>query len=66
MLFVQIFDLCQINERGKNMTILKTENLKKIYGDGANAVRALDGVSIIIAIIDLIFGIILIYYGLAN
>ena len=45
MLFVQIFDLCQINERGKNMTILKTENLKKIYGDGANAVRALDGVS---------------------
>ncbi len=29
MLFVQIFDLCQINERGKNMTILKTENLKK-------------------------------------
>ena len=45
MLFVQIFDLCQINERGKNMTILKTENLKKIYGDGAKDVRALAGVS---------------------
>lgn len=27
------------------MTILKTENLKKIYGSGANAVHALDGVS---------------------
>ena len=34
-----------MNERGKNMTILKTENLKKIYGSGANAVHALDGVS---------------------
>ena len=27
------------------MEILKVENLSKIYGDGENAVKALDGVS---------------------
>jgi putative ABC transport system ATP-binding protein len=31
---------------GSNMTILQTQDLKKIYGDGETAVRALDGVSL--------------------
>ena len=31
------------------MDILKTENLKKYYGSGDNAVRALDGVNLTVA-----------------
>ena len=35
-----------IIEGGQNMDILRTENLKKYYGQGENQVHALDGVNL--------------------